>query len=85
MSNFTVPLQHEKTSEEMFDYLLDANQLRQAFQKFGLNEQDIEFVKELVVGRPKDGWEHAARPKSKRWLYDVKSFSDNNFMIMVED
>ena len=38
----------------MFDYMVDleANQLKSAFEKYGLTEKDLVAIKELIVGKP---------------------------------
>ena len=46
--------QHEDVSIAMFDYMLDleANQLKQVFEKYGLTEKDRVGIKELIIGKP---------------------------------
>ena len=34
----------------MFDYLIEANQLKEVFAEFGLDDQDISFIKEQIAG-----------------------------------
>ena len=40
--------QHENASVKMFDYLIEQNDLRQCFDKYGLHEEDITFIKEQI-------------------------------------
>ncbi|OQV20466.1 Deoxynucleoside triphosphate triphosphohydrolase SAMHD1 [Hypsibius exemplaris] len=61
--------EHEEMSIKMFHHLLDTNkELRPAFTVFGLQEEDIKFIGELIMG-----WKRstATRPNSKRFLYDI--------------
>ena len=43
-------VQHEEASTAMFDYLIEANQLMEAFAQYGLTEKDISFIKEQIAG-----------------------------------
>ena len=38
----------------MFDHMLTSNSLKGEFEKYGLTEQDIIFIKEQIVGPPKE-------------------------------
>lgn len=38
----------------MFDHMLEENNLREEFIKYGLNEQDITFIKEQIAVPPKE-------------------------------
>jgi hypothetical protein len=40
--------QHEKASADMFEYLINENDLRPAFEQNGLGDRDIQFIKELI-------------------------------------
>ena len=43
---------HEKASCELFDFMLEENQeLRVEFQKYGLNEDEQIFIKDLILGK----------------------------------
>lgn len=46
----------------MFDYLIEENELRTEFERFGLTEEDITFVKEQIAGPVK-------KNKNVRMLY----------------
>ena len=43
-------LQHEKASIEMLEHLICDNNLFPKFQKYGLEDRDIKFIKELILG-----------------------------------
>ena len=43
-------MQHEDASVTMLDYLLEENELRPEFSRYGLQEQDIVFIKEIIAG-----------------------------------
>ncbi|XP_066975151.1 deoxynucleoside triphosphate triphosphohydrolase SAMHD1 isoform X2 [Macrobrachium rosenbergii] len=65
---------HESASLDMFDYLLDANNLHGEFQKYGLRDQDLKFIKELIGGpKSTDGanWPYEGRPREKAFLYEI--------------
>ena len=36
----------------MLDHLLEENKLRPEFERYGLREQDIVFIKEMIIGSP---------------------------------
>ena len=59
----------------MFDYLLKANNLLGEFENYGLKEQDLIFIKEMMYSIPSNGseWSHKGRPKEKAFLYQVSS------------
>ena len=42
--------QHEHASVAMFDHLLEENGLRPEFERFGLMEVDVIFIKEQIAG-----------------------------------
>ena len=70
--------QHEEMSLKMFDHLLANNPaLRPAFTAFVLQSQDVELVKDLIVGR-----NAAARPANKRFLFDV---SEGNSLVTRQE
>ena len=41
---------HEEASVEMFDHMVEANGLKEEFERWGLNMCDITFVKEQIAG-----------------------------------
>ena len=53
----------------MFDYMLEVNDLKPKFEEFGLNEEDLAFIKEQIH-EPKKNYK--ARGKEKRFLYEVR-------------
>ncbi|XP_038069887.1 deoxynucleoside triphosphate triphosphohydrolase SAMHD1-like isoform X2 [Patiria miniata] len=69
-SNWT----HEKASMDMFDYLIEANQLKDVFAKYGLDAQDISFIKEQIAGPQEQhnkSWPYRGRTKDKSFLYEI--------------
>lgn len=64
---------HEDASTKMFDHLLTTNNLTSEFEKYGLKEQDITFIKELIGDVANNGseWRYKGRPKEKAFLYQV--------------
>jgi len=68
-SNFV----HEHASLGIFDILIEENDLLPKFNKYGLDEDDIHFIKELVLGdehEAPDGFEWKGRG-DKTFLYDI--------------
>ena len=47
---FVIVCQHEAVSVAMLDHLIEANHLRPAFAKYGLTDNDLLFIKELIDG-----------------------------------
>ncbi|XP_063858631.1 deoxynucleoside triphosphate triphosphohydrolase SAMHD1-like isoform X7 [Scylla paramamosain] len=64
---------HENASTKMFDYLLKANNLVEEFQRYGLKEQDIIFIKEMIYSVSGNGseWCYRGRPREKAFLYQI--------------
>lgn len=64
---------HENASTKMFDYLLEANNLVEEFRKYGLKEQDITFIKEMIYSVPGNSseWCYKGRPREKAFLYQI--------------
>ncbi|XP_035827017.1 deoxynucleoside triphosphate triphosphohydrolase SAMHD1, partial [Aplysia californica] len=68
---------HEDASALMFDYLIEKNKLMKddgVLKKYGLDAQDIKFIKEQIVGPPagiEGEWQMEGRPKEKGFLYEV--------------
>ena len=62
----------------MFEHLLEENHLHIEFQKYGLTETDILFIKEQIAGplnsemcsQPPD-WPYRGRPEDKSFLYEI--------------
>ncbi|CAH1779924.1 unnamed protein product [Owenia fusiformis] len=64
---------HEDASVQMFDYLVEDNNLIPLFEQHGLTERDRIFIKEQIAGpstRNKN-WNYRGRPKSKSFLYEI--------------
>jgi HD superfamily phosphohydrolase len=64
---------HEHASIGIFDLLIRENNLEPSFALFGLNEDDIHFIKELMLGDKHDGppgflWRGRG---NKTFLYDI--------------
>ena len=47
-------MQHERASVMMLDHLIEENGLMEEMGKYEMNENDVVFIKELIVGPPKD-------------------------------
>lgn len=70
--------QHEQASVMMFDHLLEENCLQSDFERYGLDEQDITFIKEQIAGprnsemcsQPSD-WPYYGRTEEKSFLYEI--------------
>ncbi|XP_031564010.1 deoxynucleoside triphosphate triphosphohydrolase SAMHD1-like [Actinia tenebrosa] len=68
---------HEEASVQMFDYLVDSNNLKQEFVKYDLDQQDLTFIKELIAGPRGDtpartqDWPYFGREKCKSYLYEI--------------
>lgn len=64
---------HEDASVAMFDRAVQQNGLFSEFQKYGLEEADLVFIKELVLGgedeAPK-GWVWQGRP-GREFLFEI--------------
>ena len=60
---------HEQASIDILDYLLEDNNID--ITKYNLDETDIHFIKELIIGSPKNAnFEWIGRGK-KTYLYDI--------------
>eukprot|EP00944_MAST-04C_sp_MAST-4C-sp1_P008958 g8958.t1 len=66
---------HEHASAALLDFMLQSNEgLLEKFKKFGLGEEDVHFIKELIFGSPKDAprdWVWKGRGKGKEYLYEI--------------
>eukprot|EP00928_Gymnodinium_smaydae_P011198 TRINITY_DN14160_c0_g1_i2.p1 TRINITY_DN14160_c0_g1~~TRINITY_DN14160_c0_g1_i2.p1 ORF type:complete len:470 (-),score=70.03 TRINITY_DN14160_c0_g1_i2:187-1596(-) len=64
---------HEDASVEMFDRAIIQNDLLPEFAHYGLYEDDIHFVKELIMGGQDEaptGWQWRGRP-GKEFLFEI--------------
>lgn len=67
---------HEKTSIDMLDYIIQENDLMPILDSYGLTEQDVTFVKELIYGPFQKGsddgkWPYVGRGPEKYFLYEI--------------
>lgn len=69
---------HEKTTLDMLDYLIQDNQLQQIFLENDIQENDIEFIKELIYGPLDDtkdvgsgSYPYKGRGPEKYFLYEI--------------
>ncbi|XP_069809370.1 deoxynucleoside triphosphate triphosphohydrolase SAMHD1-like [Dendropsophus ebraccatus] len=81
--------EHEEASVKMFDHLIKSNNLEAEMEKYGLVlKKDIPFIKELIIGPPKEethsnssanknSWPYKGRPEDKRFLYEVVANKSN--------
>ena len=60
----------------MLDHMLEVNtEVREAFEKFKINDEDIIFIKEMIQG-PKGSdpvWPYLGRGKNQSFLYEIVS------------
>uniref|UniRef100_A0A8C6X8B2 Deoxynucleoside triphosphate triphosphohydrolase SAMHD1 n=2 Tax=Elapinae TaxID=42168 RepID=A0A8C6X8B2_NAJNA len=68
---------HEQASIQMFEHLIDSNNLKPDMEKYGLKlEEDIHFIKEQIASpvqeksRGKE-WPYCGRFKNKSFLYEI--------------
>ncbi|CAF0904352.1 unnamed protein product [Adineta steineri] len=69
---------HEQASIDMFEYIINTNNLKPFFEQVGLNDIDIIFVKELIFGQldqqnNDQNWPYKGRNISKSFLYEIVS------------
>jgi hypothetical protein len=43
-------MQHEQGSIDLFDHMVESNDLKKKFKKYFIEELDITFIKELING-----------------------------------
>ena len=70
-------LQHEKGSVMMLDHLIETNGLMEEMgemRKYGLDENDLTFIKELIVGQPQNTNETPTRNVYKSLTYTYLSW-----------
>jgi HD superfamily phosphohydrolase len=63
---------HEDASIKMFEHLIDDNKLKPLFLEYGLDDNDVTFIKELIKGKKK-----TCRPQDKHFLYEIVANSVN--------
>uniref|UniRef100_A0A3B5QR83 Deoxynucleoside triphosphate triphosphohydrolase SAMHD1-like n=1 Tax=Xiphophorus maculatus TaxID=8083 RepID=A0A3B5QR83_XIPMA len=71
---------HEKASQDMFDHLVEKNNLIGDMEHHGLvPKEDLLFIKELIDPKVEEiaKWPHHGRPKKKAFLYEVVSNTRN--------
>nr|KAG5707504.1 hypothetical protein BaRGS_012008 [Batillaria attramentaria] len=67
------PWEHEDASLQMFDYMVESNNLVPKFEEYGLNEQDRTFIKEQIKGKLREvsgDWPYEGRTREKAFLYE---------------
>ncbi|XP_072014052.1 deoxynucleoside triphosphate triphosphohydrolase SAMHD1-like [Amphiura filiformis] len=63
---------HEQASVKMFEYMIEANDLKEVFESFGLNETDLIFIKEQIAGPLESNKKvYKGRSKDKSFLYEI--------------
>jgi len=65
---------HEKTSLEMFDWVIEENNLKNVFLSHGIGDKDLTFVKEIIYGQLHfggEGWPFVGRGPEKYFLYEI--------------
>ncbi|XP_076023311.1 deoxynucleoside triphosphate triphosphohydrolase SAMHD1-like isoform X1 [Genypterus blacodes] len=71
---------HEQASINMFDYLVEDNNLKPVMEQHGLVlPEDLDFIKEQIAGpmdtsssrRKKVPWPYKGRPEEKTFLYEI--------------
>ncbi|XP_050999619.1 deoxynucleoside triphosphate triphosphohydrolase SAMHD1 [Acomys russatus] len=68
---------HEQGSIEMFEHLVNSNELKLVMKNYGLvPEEDITFIKEQIMGPPVTpvkghSWPYKGRPDKKSFLYEI--------------
>ncbi|KAK7498150.1 hypothetical protein BaRGS_00010738 [Batillaria attramentaria] len=68
------PWEHEDASLQMFDYMVESNNLVPKFEEYGLNEQDRTFIKEQIKGKLREvsgDWPYEGRTREKAFLYEI--------------
>uniref|UniRef100_A0A667ZLF0 HD domain-containing protein n=1 Tax=Myripristis murdjan TaxID=586833 RepID=A0A667ZLF0_9TELE len=70
---------HEDASKMMFDHMVEVNELKKEMEKYKL-DKDLEFIKQLIDGRP-DGENVSAEPpyrgEVKYFLYEIVANKTN--------
>ncbi|KAI3357662.1 hypothetical protein L3Q82_016071 [Scortum barcoo] len=75
---------HEKASLEMFDHLVEKNNLKPLMEQCGLKpDQDMVFIKEMIGGplnhqaAPGQEWPYEGRTEEKSFLYEIVANKTN--------
>ncbi|XP_045688699.1 deoxynucleoside triphosphate triphosphohydrolase SAMHD1 isoform X2 [Phyllostomus hastatus] len=72
-----VQWKHEQGSVNMFEHLVESNDLEPVMKRYDLDpKDDICFIKEQIIGPPEppvdaSSWQYKGRPKEKAFLYEV--------------
>ncbi|XP_058033368.1 deoxynucleoside triphosphate triphosphohydrolase SAMHD1 [Ahaetulla prasina] len=68
---------HEQASVQMFEHLIDSNNLKPVMENYGLKlDEDIHFIKEQIASpveekRGDKEWPYRGRSKNKSFLYEI--------------
>ncbi|ETE61363.1 SAM domain and HD domain-containing protein 1, partial [Ophiophagus hannah] len=68
---------HEQASVQMFEHLIDSNNLKPDMEKYGLKlDEDIHFIKEQIASPVQEEsggkeWPYRGRFKNKSFLYEI--------------
>ncbi|KAL9975396.1 hypothetical protein ACROYT_G012553 [Oculina patagonica] len=67
---------HEDASVNMFDHMMEANNLLPFFAKYNLTDKDVTFIKELIAGTALEAnsakdWPYKGRGPEKSYLYEI--------------
>lgn len=65
---------HEHASADLFQHMIDTNNLLPLFQNYGLDQNDIHFIKELIFGNKEEapaGWTWRGRGHTKSFLFEI--------------
>jgi len=83
--------EHEPMSIMMLDHMIKTNDLMPRLRKHGINETDLIFIKELIVGpldesgmpsktpsaSPEKKWPYQGRTEDKSFLYEIVANKEN--------
>jgi len=69
---------HEQGSVDLFAHMIEENNLMKVFQDYGLDQQDVTFIKELISGplcsnSEIEDWPYTGRGIDKSYLYEIVS------------
>ncbi|XP_037080063.1 deoxynucleoside triphosphate triphosphohydrolase SAMHD1-like isoform X2 [Pollicipes pollicipes] len=68
---------HEQASVQMFQHMVEENDLMPKFKAAGLTEQDLIFIKEQIAGPSVCTGRYTGRPDQKTFLYEIISNKRN--------